>query len=605
MIMRFFLALTFAASLAAQDDAWHAREAVTGIQFNPNALRDLGLRVVDLERTGIPFRPNYLGFAAAPDAPTFFFAPGGDFERLTAASLEHQGGFALTFGDQKISLRRFQLNMAPAPYIFELADQEGRVWFYFEYAHSYLIPGLNELRLLNMDMTIAPALAEWIGRPDLVGMYLATADTVLAVDIPEDFQPEGSCTPNFNGDVDVELSGLRSLSQFAREAGGRVALAPSAELRNVGTADVPWYRAIFPDGGGNPAIVGQHPFLVIHFYRIADGTIEQVGRSDVKHAFFSINSGCPCAGGQILYLGCGDVYGSGTNASRFYLAPRDELTASTGNWESLGSHFDATPVDDQRDHGSAGHDDFEHRLTVMEPKLQTKDAQYFFEAWYVVKDDIDIFNSMGHRETVPSLIGSTWAFAYPTGTHTAGPAIDAWVPRGIVSQMRANNLANTGEGHLQLAVSVTELPGTGYRYEYALMNLDYDRQVRELRVPILNGVSVFNASDGSRDGLDGVGWTASIGADAVVWSAPAGQGLDWGTLHQFRFDAAAGPVDVTASMTPLEIGETGIVDLASKGPGIACITGPALINAASQWPAVYDLLDLTGFVNTQCRPPAR
>ncbi len=601
MTPRILLAFALFANLAAQEP-WHAREAVSSILFNDDALRDLNLRVTGLERTGVPFRQEYVGFAAGPIAPTYFYAPNGDFEQLAAGAIEHQGGFILQHGDHVIDLLRFQLRTAPDPFAFSLTDLQGRTWFHVQHVHSYLYPTLNELRLLNMDLVIAPQLAALLNRPDLIGMYLGTIDVVMAVDAPDGFQPGAPCTANFTGDVDVELTQLSGLSQLAREAGVRVALAPSARLRNAGTADVPWYRAILPDGNGGPSIIGQHPFLVLHFYRAVDGAFEMLGQSDVKHAFYSINSGCSCNGGQILYVGCADVYGAGTNASRFYLAPRDELDAFTGAWQSMGSHFDAVPVDDFRHHNSSGHDSFEHRLTVSEAKMQTPGARYFVEGWYLVKDDIDIYNSMGYREVIPSLSGSAWSFAYPALSHTPGPAIDAWIPRGLQSQLRSHTAIDSGEGRFHLAVTAHMLPNGRYRYEYALMNLDFDRQIRELSIPVPAAANVDNTGAGSLDGGAANNWPATVGGGSVAWTAPEGEGLDWGTMYQFRFDADFAPVDATATLLPREAGKADQFSAATKAPSAACATSAQVQSAISQWPAANTMQELAELINAECRP---
>jgi hypothetical protein len=139
----------------------------------------------------------------------------------------------------------------------------------------------------------------------------------------------GQACPETPGAVDVALTGIAVVSQLAREAGVRVALAPSAELENVGTASVEWYRAILPIPDG---AVGPHPYLSLALFRLdADGSIVQLGLGDVKHAYYAVNDGCPCAGGHVLYAGCTDVYGVTTNADRANLAPRDEVHAFTGS----------------------------------------------------------------------------------------------------------------------------------------------------------------------------------------------------------------------------------------------------------------------------------
>ena len=45
-----------------------------------------------------------------------------------------------------------------------------------------------------------------------------------------------------------------------------------------------------------------------------------------------------------------------------------------------------------------------------------------------------------------------------------------------------------------------------------------------------------------------------------------GSGLDWGTLYNFRFEANAGPTDVTADLGVFEAGMPSMLMSASKGP---------------------------------------
>ena len=202
-------------------------------------------------------------------------------------------------------------------------------------------------------------------------------------------------------EVDVELTGLDKLSEVFHDS-ERVAMAPSAELGNVGTADIEWFQSIAPDSYGGQSTLGQHPYLIMHLYRLTDGVLQQIGRSDLKHAFFAANLDCACPADQVLYVGCLDLYSTSTNAWRSRLAPREELTSSTGDWTSLGSHFDGSPVNDYRDHDEGDHPDpFEHRLTATTVDLLTPGASYFIEAWYLAKGDIDIFNSMAYRGVAP------------------------------------------------------------------------------------------------------------------------------------------------------------------------------------------------------------
>ena len=193
-----------------------------------------------------------------------------------------------------------------------------------------------------------------------------------------------------------------------------VVVLPSAELENVGTANVPWYSKF--TNLGVPPHNDQHPYLVWQMLRSSNGVLEPIGRSDLKHAFLTINHGCDpgaCTDSHVLGLGCADVYGTSTNNSLGRLGPRSEITASTGIWAHCGgipSHFD-TNGDCVQDPGfSSGENSFTHGLKAAETDLQVAGAIYYVEAFYIVRDDINIFNSMGYRRVTPSKPSTTWTF---------------------------------------------------------------------------------------------------------------------------------------------------------------------------------------------------
>ncbi len=559
----------------ASGPLWRALGGTTTIRFNPDILADLGIVIAGTEASGMPRKAGDLRFEASDTSDLVFDAPGGDLEALGRGELRHRGGFALALEDGPLSLLGFRLRVAPAPAVFDLLDAEGRRWFVLHHAHPLLRPERQELLLLNMDLILAPELALRLGRPELTGLFAGAVEVVVRVEAPVGFVPAGACVDNFDLDTDVELTDIGGVSQLAREAGVRVAIAPSASLRNAGEAAVEWFAAIEPDAP--PALVGPHPFLALHFYRIADGAIEQIGRADAKHAFFATNTGCDCPPGNILYPGCNDSYGTTTNADRFHLGPRAELTASSGAWERVGSHFDAVPVDDFRDHGgNSEHDSFEHRLVVAEPDLETPGARYFIEAWYIAAGDIDLFNGIGRREVTPTLSGNIWTFPFADTSLSLGAAIDAWVDPTAPPAGTANTRLDTGEGHIQLAVRTEDLGGGLQHYQYALMNLDFDRQIASFSVPIPPGVAVTNAGFGDVDADGGNDWTVTIGPDTVSWQAPSGNALDWGTLFNFRFDADAAPGDATAVLGVLEPGDPATLDAATLAP-----EAPGLVLAAS------------------------
>jgi len=598
------LALAFCFSFISTTNAWSqevwtTREAITSLELHAPIFKDLGIDVLarDVSAEALVARTD--GFAARTTQPWSFSVINGRLDAFNQGELNHFGGYRLKFGGEEWDLRSFAIRLAAAPYTFQLVDQTGMPWFDLTHAHPYLKPENQRLVLMNMDMQMTAELAAALGRTDLIGQYMGTAHIAFTIDIPDSATQFQGCAPDFTGDVDVVLTSLSNLSQGAREAGGRVAMAASASLSNQGTADVPWFRAIEPDGGVGPEEIGQHPFLVLHVYQLKDGVFRQVGQSDVKHAFFSVNNICACPGGQILFVGCGDTYGAGTNLNRQYLAPRDEVSAFTGDWVSLGSHFDGKPVDDFRDHDSFDHDDFEHRMVVDEPTLLDSESRFFVEAWYVVKGDINIFNSMGYREFEANLSGSIWSFSFPQLTLSMGPALEAWVDSSAPTANSTHVGLDTGDGHVRLAVQVEDLGNQTFRYEYALLNLDFDRQVQSFSVPLPPDSIILNPSFSDRDSNAGNNWTVDIGKSAVTWQAPAGNSLDWGTMFNFGFTANGAPASADVAFTPLEGSQTDIM-IGGLIPNSPCLPMHLFPESYPDWPGQINIGDLIQNLSLLC-----
>jgi hypothetical protein len=561
---RLFLIVAILAPTLASADL---NSGETSIRFDLDILSDLGIGIVAVEQTAPPMRSGGLGFRVEASSEIAFEAPGGDFEGFENIELRHAGGFALVVSEQTLEFDGVRLTAAASPSDFALRDASGTVRLLARSMHARLSPDGSSLHIANADLLIAPEFAALLGRPDLAGSYVGVLDAEF------NFETAGSaaqatanlqqaCVADFGPPPDVELIGLDNLTQAVR-SGGLVAMAPSADLRNNGPGDVRWSKAIAPDSP-----LGAHPFLALHFYRRVGGVLEQIGRSDLKHAFNAVNSNCSCLSGNVLYVGCEDTYGVNTNLNRHHLAPREEINASTRAWVSLGSHFDGTPVDDFRDHEAADHDDFEHRLTVSESDLQTVGADYFMEGWYLAERDADLLNSLGHREVAPTFGGSTWTFP-PVDSLETGSVLDEFVDGNNPPPGAASELVDTGEGRVQLAVATTDLGGGVFHYEYALMNFDFERQIRSFTVNRIASQTVNNADFGDVDDDAGNDWTVAIDSASITWSAPPGNALDWGTLYNFRFDIDGAPIVSAAQIEPLDPGSPGAFPLTTLAPAAA------------------------------------
>jgi hypothetical protein len=503
---------------------------------------------------------------------------------------------------------------ASGPRSLRLVDAGGHVLFELDYLHYWMHGKPDRIEVRNANLRVAPALAQALGHPELE----RTVAGVFGFESPADFaglgaQPLGSCTnpvwPGTGGTVtDVAFTslGTHAASFFNSCVGtctgssseARVFWAPDATLANVGTADVPWWEWISPAGATTPRPNQppygnhQHPLLIWNMYRIdGQGRLDQIGRSGLKHAYFTVNDDCGCPGGHILWaapnsvhgVGCGDVYSSGSNNESRRLGPRSEIVPVDTVWGRCGSLWDPDCEGIAKDHGIGVP---AHRMLVREsdaaPSLNPG-ASFYLEAWYLVRDDVDIYNTMRNARGSATWTGSAWTnFVYEAGSHLSGPVIDRWVPAGTSQADAMSRELATPEGQARMAVRVTDLGSGSFRYDYALMNFDFSRAVTQgsepdLRVlssrgfdrfslPVLSslGVSQVQAVDGA--GLV-TAWDWSRGGCSAAWTAPAAAAtLDWGGMMRFSLAASAPPVVVTARIRVHEPGTPSEFEIETLGP---------------------------------------
>jgi len=562
------VALGLVASLPAVADeaTWRLLEATTSIGFEPGLLEMTGLRLEDVHTTVEPFVPHgrFLRFASVPGDTLELRRPEGIFRGAGAGALRHRGGFTLvsTTG-RRIDVHGFVIAAAADEnYLFELRSASGEPLFRSSHTHHFFDHGMNAALFVNADLHLTAELAESLGQPKWADLPIGQLDLRSGLD-DAGTESVATCPANLAQPNDVETTAISGMSQWAREAGVRVAVAGSASLTNHGPGDVEWKEAIEPDVYAPLVGPGPHPMLSQALYRLGeDGALQMVGQADVKHAFYSVNSNCTCNGDHILYAGCGDTYSASNNSDRQWLAPRSEVTAHGASWTSLGSHFDVYPEeteDDIRSHSGPAHDSFEHRLVVAESDLESVGARYFLEIWYVVANDANPWNNVAWREFDPTFISepsSGWTFS-SVGSTTSGPAIDEWVDPASPGDHEASSLVDTGAGRFKLASRATEVEG-GWRYDYALLNFDFDRRISAFSVPV-------GASSGASDPVfRGAGlaappapWPSTLDTTTVHWDAGAGDALDWGTLFGFAFTSPYPPKRALATVDAFEAGSPG------------------------------------------------
>lgn len=354
---------------------------------------------------------------------------------------------------------------------------------------------------------------------------------------------------------------LYELKQFGR-VDDIVGLGCATTSWNIGSGDLMWFAS--PDEC--------HPFIALNLYRLKDDRFEQIGQSWVKHGFFAQdNLSCVANGvqhcvyeaghgvGQWLGRGCTDTYSSSLNSNPNRLGPRYEVNPWTGAWTYNNSHLY------QVDHNSADlHTAISHRLQVhiadIDPTLNVG-ASYYMEGYYVIADDMDVMNSASWKPVtpVPPPVGGTvWTFTMsPAATRPElGFAIDAWL--GATKTMYAQDNPPiefvSPDGRCILASKATDLSDGFWRYEFALLNIDMDRQVGSVSFPLSQATTVrntgFHAPQHHDEPLNAVGgvaidnnpWTSTRTSTAVTFSTTTNP-VRWGTVYNIRFEANVPPVN--------------------------------------------------------------
>ena len=563
-------------------------DVVTTVAFNPLVLSELGVTV---QAEGATRAAPQHALSILPGPASSFDGASecmavdvvdGHLKDFVSGRISHTGGPTLALGRSAVSLVGFELRVGDEPLTFDVVSRAGEKLLLGTLPH-YQIDAAGTLDVFNVDLAATPALATRLGAPHLAGTIVGTltlrarvaspAVGVASSALTAGRAPAalGSCD-DFTGNVDVALIGMTAVQQQGR-LGDQVVITPSAVLKNVGTANVPWqarFSGVFP-----PYNTDQHPFLVWALFRESNGFFEPLGYSDVKHAFVTINSNCApgsCTIGSVLGLGCEDVYGVGTNGA--HLGPRSEILPHAGTWAhcnfpapNTASHFDQVAPFCSEDFRGSGETTLMHRATASDSELSVAGANYYFTSWYVVRDDINIFNSMGWRKIVPSRSGNTWSFAFATAFRQ-GSVLDAFVDPAQQTATRSNaTFTDPAAGSAQVAATATDLGDGRFRYVYVLMNHDFDPKLSALSIPIDNFVTIedLRFSDGDGDATND--WTASGGFGQTTWSAPSSAArLSWGNALTISLIANSAPIGNFAQIRRGDNGNGFGVKAVAPGP---------------------------------------
>jgi hypothetical protein len=605
------------------EGAWLTWGGEASFGFNPDALVSLDVRIASA--SGASARsPGAAGqrydtttFPALDAGALEVLHQGGSIAGIGGGELRFGGGFVLAYPGGRVDLRGFALRADPAARLgIAVVDAHGQVWFTADHAHYGFDPKTPDtFSMFNMNLRLSLQFAQALGKPELAGYPVGSMDfrahaqaqrespipagsvcnapfpaPGLTTDVQLIYDDAAHGWTGFNDSVYVRRCGLPPVGSgstcTAASTTGKVVIDQDSSLRNTGDTGVAWYQKF--TSPSQPYGNDQHPYLIWNLYRVdAVGRMKQVGVSAVKHAFLTVNwahttGDCGCAAGHVIYPTCEDTYSLSNNdnsssggSQQQNLAPRSEIIPHSAQWGRCGSVWDAN-CDGAMDPGSGAQDLYQYRMLVDESDMLaplSAGAHYFFEYWYIVRDDANIYNTMGYREIQPQKSGASWVVNLVNANAAdhdffLGPAINRWVDPLAPSGNALNAELATPLGRARVAVKATDLGGGQWRYEYAVMNFDYahvridpahpaepnmkllsNHGFARFSVPLPAGATASVLRFDDADGDSGNDWQAAATGGAVTWTAPAaGNTLDWGTLYHFEFISNTAPAANTLTL---------------------------------------------------------
>jgi hypothetical protein len=372
-----------------------------------------------------------------------------------------------------------------------------------------------------------------------------------------------------------------------------------------------------------------HPVIPQNLYRMSGGAanderFEQIGQSNVKHAFTALQNnlcglGCqPSGTGTRLGSGCSDPYSAGMNAgpnlgSRAWINPFN------------GVHPRGDSATPPNTHTGHAHNGTSHKILTEISDLNTSlnpGATYYAEAQYITPHEYvwcqenptqcNMYNNVSYRRYNVNGTGSPFSFSPAAATVRTKSAVTAWTGATLV-EIKPDP-GNDGIG--TVAYKVTNPSPGVWHYEYAIYNQNLDRAVQSFGVPLGAGVTLSNIGfhappqqpgwtfDGTagNTGFSNAPWTQTPTADAMTWSSetfaqnPNANAIRWGTMYNFRFDSNRPPQTTNATIGFFKTGAPITVQVQAPGvtPVATAIISGRVTNAQGQGIGTTVLLTLTG-----------
>lgn len=287
--------------------------------------------------------------------------------------------------------------------------------------------------------------------------------------------------------ADVIVGELQVLETAKPGPKGRSGLWVTTVSCNAGRAPIPWVALPNPN----------HPAITVNLYALSDGRLKQIGQSGVKHGFSALQQVgvCPWTcdafkNDEALGPGCADPYWGPLVERTDTIGPRSKINPATGV-------FDGNKAASQEP-GPLG-----RMLQVKNEDLTANSPRLFAEAQYISAQDIkdgNGLNNVAYREIEMGGTPAKRQFKNKGDTTRGCPAIAAWDG----AKLTAKDV--TGYGRLIVGTYSTKIADGRYRVDIGVYNMNSDRAVRAVSVP-LHGLTVV--------------------ADSLGFAAPFSHGENW------------------------------------------------------------------------------
>ncbi|MBL8061006.1 MAG: hypothetical protein JNK63_09865 [Chthonomonas sp.] len=587
-------AISMAGSASAQN-SWNFANGHVSIQFDRAALSRSGISVSDLRRSDALAALRLPGNSWSIDSRMSTLtldADGRSNVNIGVGELVVNGGFTLSSNGDSVNFQDFglQLKKESGP-----ADLNVVGYHYPPYEAVPLEAGapvarydqgLGHLDLIGYELRVSHALANIWGRPQLAGTRIGTL--TVTGDLKLAPRPTVSATPRGGPELDIamcQLYGFTAVPGGSETINGIVynSYAASTDSVNFGAHPVTWLST------SQAANVNHmHPTIGLNVFRkLSTGELEQIGEGDLKHAFTALqnptcSTGCQSLSGTALGVGCSDPYWNSLNYSQPSLGPKIEVNPYTGIWNKAGSSFPRA--------GNYPYTPTEFRMKVANQDiLPAGQATYWMEGYYMagfanngnyvtsnpaqITETVDTnkYNNFGWRQvniTVSStgVASGTTLGSFSTDNNESTnpnrrPYITQWGDARWT--MEPNKV-----GEVITAVRVTNVGSGWYKYDYAVYNMDLDRQVKSFHVSVSDSLSVRNISFRDIDKNAANEWTMTRANGDISWEMQAGvpNPLIYARMYNFRFEAQSAAVPGWASATMVKAGDFPELNRAVSGP---------------------------------------